>query len=78
LLALAYVTAQVAPEELLVTLSDVFPPAAASTEEAQGECLAEFLFGNVARKRFAHQRGHGNTLAARQGVELVVHRFFDK
>ena len=59
-------------------LSDVFPPAVASTEEAQGERLAAFLFGNVASKRFAHQRGHGNTLAACQGMELVVHRLFNK
>jgi len=65
-------------EEFLVTLGDVFSPAVALPEEAQGERLAAFLFGNVASKRFAHQRGHGNTLSARQDMELVVHRFFNK
>jgi len=61
-----------------VTLSEIFPPAVALTEEAQGECLAEFLFREVASKRFTHQRGHGNPLVARQGMDLVVHRFFYK
>ena len=61
-----------------MTLRDIFPPAVALTEEAQGERSAELLFGNVASKRFAHQCGHGNTLAARQGMELVVHRFFNE
>lgn len=59
-------------------LSDVFPPAAAFPEETERERLAAFLFGNVVSQRFAHQRGHGNTLAARQGMEFVVNRFFSK
>ena len=61
-----------------MTLSDVLPPTAALAEEAQGGRLAAFLFGNVARQRFAHQYRYGYTLAAGQGMELVVHGFFDK
>jgi len=61
-----------------VTFRDIFPPAAALTEEAQGKRLAALLFADVTSKRFAHQRGHGNTLAVRQDMELVVHGFFNK
>jgi len=61
-----------------VTLCEVLPPTAALTDEAESEALGAFLLGNVASKRFTHQRRHGNTLAARKGMELVVHRFFDE
>jgi len=46
--------AQVVPEQFLVTLGDVFPPAVALTEKAQGKRSAAFLLGNVVSKRFAH------------------------
>ncbi len=59
-------------------LSDVSPPAAPLTEEAQGKHLAAFLFRNVVSQRFAHQRGQGNTFPARQCAEILLHGFFYK
>jgi hypothetical protein len=70
------VRVEVAPEEVLVTLRDIVPPAVALAEEAQGEPLGAFPFGNIASKRFTHQGGHGNALTARQSMEFVVHRLF--
>lgn len=57
---------------------NVFPSAAPLTKEAKGKGLAAFLFGNVPSQRLAHQCGHGNTLAARQCMELLIHGFFQE
>lgn len=61
-----------------MTFGDVFSPAPAAPEKAQGTLLPAILFGEIAAYRIAYHSGYGYALAPRQDVEIVLDSLVDK